>query len=155
MLPQCDSARFHLLTVVPVNWDKTTWLARWLLPFSCYCADHAQVKLCLSLSEADCFCDLWNYTLLQILNIIYASKMSEFYKQNKCSSFLCFQRLSSFFCYQCFTSSCNQVDILYLKCVIMFMMILAGPINREHQDPNVLAAVICSWIQVKYAWSGS
>jgi hypothetical protein len=39
---------FNLSWLVPVNQDKTLWLASRLLPLSCHCTDHCQLSQALS-----------------------------------------------------------------------------------------------------------
>jgi hypothetical protein len=75
------------------------WLVSRFSLLSCYCKDHAQrtAKLCLLLSDNDCFCSLWNETPLQIFNVFYASQKCLHFIKNKASCFLWFLRLSHVF----------------------------------------------------------
>lgn len=59
-------------------------------PLSCYCADHSKLNKALScIKWGWLLLHFWNQTLLQAVNVFYASKKYLFFITNKIPSFLC------------------------------------------------------------------
>jgi hypothetical protein len=52
MITSCNINCFNFVWPVPTNRNETTWLANWLPPLTCYCAD--QSRLVQSLSFVKC-----------------------------------------------------------------------------------------------------
>lgn len=79
-------------------------------------------KLCLSLGEVDCFCALWNKTLLLSFDVYYSSKVFIFYFKKKKTMLLMFFEVILHFCYMYFVRSGNQLSMLHEKRILMFMI---------------------------------
>ena len=72
------------------------------------------VKLYPSLSMVECFCALWNETLVQLFIAFYASKMCLYFIKNKFLCFLSLLRLSVTFINQLMHSIITAVDVKIL-----------------------------------------
>jgi hypothetical protein len=82
----------------------------------------SSVKLCLSLSEVNCFHALWNEILLQSLNVCYASKKCLHFIQNS-HAFMFFEVMMCYY-YWYLVICLKQTGTLLWKWIPVFVIVI-------------------------------